>query len=85
MRTTIDRAGRVVIPAEIRAKAGLRPGIALDILFEDNAVHIRPDVSRARLVQRHGRLVAEPTAPAKDRPPVDAVALVKEERDRWPV
>ncbi|MBI2222974.1 MAG: AbrB/MazE/SpoVT family DNA-binding domain-containing protein, partial [Acidobacteria bacterium] len=29
MRTTIDKAGRVVIPAVIRERAGLRPGTPL--------------------------------------------------------
>jgi AbrB family looped-hinge helix DNA binding protein len=31
MRTTIDKAGRVVIPASIRDRTGLSPGTTLEI------------------------------------------------------
>jgi AbrB family looped-hinge helix DNA binding protein len=84
MQTTIDKAGRVVIPSAIRAMAGLRQGSVLDVVFEDNQIRLRPDLSRAHLVRRRGRLIAEATAPKSDLPPVDVAKLVDEERDRWP-
>ena len=31
MKTTIDKAGRVVIPAIIRERAGLAPGVEIDV------------------------------------------------------
>jgi AbrB family looped-hinge helix DNA binding protein len=84
MRTTIDKAGRVVIPAAIRARAGLRPGTGVEILLDDLSVRVVRPVPRPRLVRVGRRLVARPTAAAKDLPDVDVAALIEEERNRWP-
>jgi AbrB family looped-hinge helix DNA binding protein len=84
MRTTIDKAGRVVIPAAIRARAGLRPGTGVEILLDDLSVRLVRHVPRPRLVRVGRRLVARPTAAAKDLPDVDVAALIEEERNRWP-
>ena len=35
MRTTIDKAGRVVIPAAMRERAGLSPGSELEVTEDD--------------------------------------------------
>jgi AbrB family looped-hinge helix DNA binding protein len=40
MKTTIDKAGRVVIPAAIRDRAGLKPGTELDVIMDDIAIHL---------------------------------------------
>lgn len=40
MRTTIDRAGRVVIPKSIRDQLGLRGGTELEIREQDGRVDI---------------------------------------------
>lgn len=84
MKTTIDKAGRVVIPAPIRTRAGLRPGTTVDILLDDLSVRLVRHVPRPRLVKVGRRLVARPTVAQKDRPDVDVAALVEEERNRWP-
>jgi AbrB family looped-hinge helix DNA binding protein len=84
MKTTIDKAGRVVIPAPIRARAGLRPGTEVEILLDDLSVRLVRHVPRPRLVRVGRRLVARPSVAAKDRPDVDVAALVDEERNRWP-
>lgn len=84
MRTTIDKAGRVVIPAAIRSKAGLQPGAEIDVLLEDGAIRLVRAVPRSKLVRVRGRLVAKPTANAASLPPVDVAGLVEEERNRWP-
>ena len=84
MRTTIDKAGRVVIPAAVRARAGLRPGTLLDVLVDDLSVRLVRRVPPPKLVRVGRRLVARPTAAAKDRPDVDVAALIEEERNRWP-
>jgi len=75
----------VVIPAAIRAKAGLHPGVTLDVVLENNSVRLMPNVPRARLVKRRGRLIAVPTAPPAELPSVDVASLVEEERERWPL
>ena len=84
MRTTIDKAGRVVIPAPIRQRAGLRPGTELDVVVDEVSVRLIRRVPGPRIVRVGRRLVARPTADAKDRPEVDLAALVEEERNRWP-
>lgn len=83
MKTTIDKAGRVVIPAPARERAGLKPGTELEVLVEDFSVRLVRGAARPRLVRVGGRLVARPTA-GKDAPPVDVAGLVEEERNRWP-
>lgn len=41
MTSTIDAAGRVVIPKALRDRAGLRPGASIDFRFVDGAVELR--------------------------------------------
>jgi AbrB family looped-hinge helix DNA binding protein len=60
MKTSIDGAGRLVIPKEIRREAGLRPGIPLEIRWEDGRIEIEPSPLPVRLVRRGRLLVAEP-------------------------
>ena len=84
MRTTIDKAGRLVIPASIRDKAGLGPGATIEISLEETGVRIERIAPGPRLVRVGKRLVARPTVAADARPKIDVAALVEEERSRWP-
>jgi AbrB family looped-hinge helix DNA binding protein len=67
MRTTIDRAGRIVIPKPIREDAGLAPGTEVEVQLRDGRVEIEPVSVPRRLVRRRGRLVLEPQG---DVPPL---------------
>ncbi len=60
MRSTIDYAGRVVIPKAMRESAGLRPGSELEIEYRHGKVEIEPVRQKARLVRKSGVLVAVP-------------------------
>jgi AbrB family looped-hinge helix DNA binding protein len=62
MRTTIDSAGRLVIPVEIRRQAGLRPGAPLDVRWRDGRIEIEPAAAPVTLVRRGRFLVAVPEA-----------------------
>jgi AbrB family looped-hinge helix DNA binding protein len=84
MRTTIDKAGRVVIPASLRERAGFTPGAELEIQADELGIRLERVSAKPRLVRVGRRLVARPTAPADTRPKVDVAALVDEERNRWP-
>jgi len=84
MRSTIDKAGRVVIPASIRDRAGLTPGTALEVTVDDTGVRIERVAPGPKLVRIGKRLVARPTVGGDDRPAVDVAALIEEERNRWP-
>ncbi len=86
MRTTIDRAGRVVVPAAIRAKAGLAPGAELEVILEDDlAVRLVRLAPGPKLVKVKNRLIARPTVRPEDLPEVDIARLVSDERERWPL
>ena len=84
MRSTIDKAGRVVIPAAIRERAGLSPGTELEITVDETGVRLERVASGPRLVKVGRRLVAKPTAAIETRPNLDVAALIEEERNRWP-
>ena len=84
MRTTIDKAGRVVIPAAVRERAGLVPGTALDVTVDELGIRLERVAAGPRLVKVGRRLVARPTVAADVRPSIDVAALVEEERNRWP-
>jgi len=84
MRTTIDKAGRVVIPAGLRDRAGLTAGSEIEITVDDLGIRIERVAAGPRLVRVGRRLVARPTVSRDERPPVDIAALVEDERNRWP-
>jgi AbrB family looped-hinge helix DNA binding protein len=84
MRTTIDKAGRVVIPAGIRERAGFVAGAELEVTEDDLGIRLQRVATGPKLVKIGRRLVARPTAPTDSRPTVDVSALVEEERNRWP-
>jgi len=84
MKSTIDRVGRVVIPATLRERAGLTPGAEIEITYEDSAIRLERVAPGPKLVRAGRRLVARATAPAETRPVVDIGALIEEERSRWP-
>jgi AbrB family looped-hinge helix DNA binding protein len=84
MRTTIDKAGRVVIPAGIRARVGLAAGSEIEITADELGIRIERVAAGPRLIRVGRRLVARPTVSRDDRPSVDIAALVEDERNRWP-
>jgi AbrB family looped-hinge helix DNA binding protein len=52
MKSTIDSAGRIVIPRDIRAAAGLEPGTAVEVALRDGVVTLEPAASPVRIVRR---------------------------------
>ena len=84
MRATIDKAGRLVIPASIRDRAGLTPGTTLEITVDEFGVRLEPVAPGPRLVKVGRRTVARPTGDVNARPLLDIAALVEDERNRWP-
>jgi AbrB family looped-hinge helix DNA binding protein len=84
MQTTIDRAGRVVIPAPLRARLGLRAGTRLEVIADDFSIRLVRIVPGPKLVRVGNRWVARPTVALQGLPRVDIGALVDEERNRWP-
>lgn len=71
MKSTIDRAGRIVVPKAIREAAKLRSGTALDIRLVDGRLEIEPAPVPVKLERRGKLLVAvapaqQPTLTAQD-------------------
>jgi len=65
MRTTIDAAGRLVIPRDIRHTAGLRPGLPLEVSWRDGHIEIEPAPVAVDLVRKGRLLVAVPREPVE--------------------
>lgn len=86
MKTTIDGAGRLVIPKPVREKAGVKPGMELDIDYRDGAIEITFPPAKGKLVRKGGLLVWQP---APGTPPVsmeeinEAIRLLREEREKF--
>jgi AbrB family looped-hinge helix DNA binding protein len=71
MQTTIDGAGRIVIPKAIRTRLGLEAGEVVEIRERDGLLEISPVAAAMSLRRRAGALVA---VPASDLPPLtDAI------------
>ena len=59
MRATIDQAGRLVIPKQLRDRAGLAPG-EVEVVVEGAGLRIEP-IAGDELAEEDGRLVISPT------------------------
>jgi AbrB family looped-hinge helix DNA binding protein len=60
MRVSIDAAGRVVIPKELRERLGFRRGRPVDIRERDGLIEIEPAATAMTLARRGGGSVAVP-------------------------
>lgn len=58
MRTTIDSAGRLVIPKKFRQDAQLKPGMLLEIRLREGRIEIEPAPLEITLKKR-GRLTVD--------------------------
>jgi AbrB family looped-hinge helix DNA binding protein len=67
MKTTIDHSGRLLIPKNIRRESGIKPGMPLDVRWENGKIAITPALRSAKL-ERKGRLLV--ALPTKDTSPL---------------
>jgi AbrB family looped-hinge helix DNA binding protein len=58
--STIDSAGRLVLPREIRDEARLEPGMPLSIVCRDGRVEIEPAPREVRVIRKGRMRVAVP-------------------------
>jgi AbrB family looped-hinge helix DNA binding protein len=63
MVATIDAAGRIVVPKQLRESLGLKAGTRLDVTERDGAIIIQPAPVPMRLVRRGKTLAIEPEQP----------------------
>ncbi len=65
MRTTIDRAGRIVVPKSLRAALGLNGGDEVEITFEGERIELVPAPRKVNLRKdRSGLLVSDLDLPS---------------------
>jgi AbrB family looped-hinge helix DNA binding protein len=74
MRTTIDKAGRIVVPKAMREELGWNGGAEVEIALVDGHIEIDVVPTKVTLVRRGGRLVA---VPDREMPPL-TVEMVRE-------
>src|SRR5690349_14902238 len=77
MKTTIDAAGRLVIPKEIRREAGLRPGMLLEVRWREGRVEIEPAPLPVKL-ERKGRFLV--AIPQREVPPLTTETVERTRR-----
>jgi AbrB family looped-hinge helix DNA binding protein len=58
MVTTIDSAGRIVVPKQLREVLGFKPGQRLELSAVDGRLEVEHPTTPMRLERRGGRLVA---------------------------
>ncbi|HEX5967774.1 MAG TPA: AbrB/MazE/SpoVT family DNA-binding domain-containing protein [Intrasporangium sp.] len=77
MRTTIDAAGRVVVPKALREAMRLRPGQPIDIVFVDGHLEIEVSPASVHVDDAQGFPIA---VPDDDVPPL-TIEVVRETLD----
>lgn len=81
MKTTIDAAGQLVIPKEVRVKAVLGPGVVVDIRYVDGIVEIEPEPPKVRFVREGHALVAAIETDVNPPTSKEVAALIEAIRD----
>lgn len=69
MKTTMDSAGRIVVPKALRDAVGLKPGQALDVRLGDGRLEIEIAPTPMKLTRRGKGVVA---VPDRELPPLTA-------------
>lgn len=83
MRITIDKAGRVVIPKQLRRQLGVAAGAALEATAEGGRLVIEPLANEVTLVAEEGLLVGASLSPESQLTDSDVLQAIDEQR-RWP-
>ena len=78
IETTIDQAGRLVIPKPMREQAGLQPGMPLLVSVRDGRIEVEPAPRAVRVVKKGRVFVAVPLTKGEAL----SADTVRETRDR---
>jgi AbrB family looped-hinge helix DNA binding protein len=78
MITTIDGAGRLVIPGPVRREAALEPGMPLEVRWRDGIIEIEPQPLPVSIERRGRLLVARPKVQVR---PLGTAAVERTRRE----
>jgi AbrB family looped-hinge helix DNA binding protein len=81
MKTTIDSAGRVVIPKTLRDRAGLQAGMEIEVNLRDGLIEIAPPPPQGRLVREGSFLVWEPAVGVGTATTEEILKLIEDQRE----
>lgn len=76
MQTTIDKAGRLVIPKRLRERFHFSDGATVEILADDEGLRLRLPQVTGRLVEKEGILVQQADSVSS----LDATAFINQQR-----
>lgn len=71
-QTTIDSAGRLVLPKAVTDEAGILPGMTLQITVQEGKVEIEPLPHEINIVQRGPLWIA---VPVEEGPPLSEATV----------
>lgn len=83
MATTIDAAGRLVIPKAIRESGGLRPGTRVRFRVESDGVVVEPQPLEVTFERRGSMIVAVSRKPAPPLSSEEVIHVIDRIRDRY--
>lgn len=78
----MDRAGRFVLPKQVREALGLAPGDSLEIELHDAEITLRPCRSVRPMRKKHGIWVLDGGTPMRPEETENLLRRDREERDR---
>ena len=81
-KVTLDRAGRVVLPKNLRDELHLSPGDTLDVTVQGDEVKLRPRRSSSPLQKKQGVWVFSTGKPMASDETAEALRDIREQRDR---
>ncbi len=77
MKTTIDRAGRLVVPKRLREQFHFSAGTTVELTAEPDGLRLRLPQSTGRLIEKDGVLVQQAEAVSA----VDATSFINQQRN----
>jgi AbrB family looped-hinge helix DNA binding protein len=80
--TTIDKAGRIVLPKQIRQELQLGPGDVIELEASEDRVVLRPARGKGRMYKEHGMWVFDSGEPLTVEMVNKTLRQVREERDQ---
>jgi AbrB family looped-hinge helix DNA binding protein len=80
--TTMDKAGRIVLPKQVRDELQLGPGDSLELEASEDHIILRPARGKGRMYKEHGMWVFDSGEPLSVETVSKTLRRVRDERDR---